>query len=109
MQLCISGLSGMLKRDWGTFLQEMWRISVVELRSYGKSSEDFEASDTMRTRWNRSSLTLCRYKSLVCTREELGSLFVELRNGESHSDEGWKCVTCGSREMAPVLLRQLQL
>lgn len=37
-------------------------------------------------------------------------MFVELGNGDCHDDdEGWKSVTCGSRQMALALLTDLQL
>lgn len=47
---------------------------MPSIRSYGRRSAEFAASDVMRERWTGSSRTLCRYKSLVRTREELGSL-----------------------------------
>lgn len=60
--------------SWSPFLQEVWRISFDKLRRYGRRSEDFATPDMMRKKCTGSSLALCKCKSLVCMREELGSL-----------------------------------
>lgn len=36
-------------------------------------------------------------------------MFVKLGKGDFHQDEGWKSATCGSRQMAPDPLTDLQL